>query len=70
MNRNKEFAENNEGVHLMNNSYPGFSMCGCAHDISSDPDVNATDLMPTNKKIVTCKQCIAVILNCRGVRTK
>lgn len=64
----KEFLENKDGVHLMNGE---FTLCGDSFDIAeTESDFEAGTLVATRKKIVTCPKCTAVILHCRGVRTR
>ena len=62
----RDFAENNDGVHLMNGE---FSLCGDSFDIGSTEGEECGDLMPTKARTVTCVECIAIIKLCRGVRT-
>lgn len=66
----KIFTENKAGVHLMDPIQGEYSLCGDAFDIDSEADVDEHDgrLKPTDKKVVTCKRCKAVIMMCRGVR--
>ena len=66
----KEFTENFDGVHLMSPLNSEYSLCGDAFDIHSSGDSDSGDLISTNKRTVTCEQCIKVIEACRGVRVK
>ncbi len=62
----KEFAENRGGVHLMNGE---FTLCGYSIDIEALlEDDNDGNPVPTNKKVVTCKECKEIIRMCRGTR--
>lgn len=65
----KCFMENSQGVHLMN-AIGGseHSVCGDSFDAGSESD--GEDMWDTDKKVVTCPECIAEILNCRNVRIK
>lgn len=64
----KEFAENRGGVHLMNGE---FTLCGDAIDIEAllEDDHNDGNPVPTDKKVVTCVDCVRIIQMCRGTRT-
>ena len=66
----KEFTENAQGVHLMNARQGEHSVCGIAFDAGSSGNCDEGDLIPTNKTVVTCSNCIMEILNCRGVKIK
>ena len=61
-----DFAENGDGVHLMNGE---FTLCGDSFDIGSTEGEECGDLKPTNKRTVTCSNCAKIIQLCRGVRT-
>lgn len=61
-----EFAENLDGVHLMNGE---FTLCGDAYDIAeTEDDFQAGDIRPTKRRTVTCARCAEIIYLCRGVR--
>lgn len=68
----REFLENKKGVHLMGVQAGGeFTLCGDSFDISNTEEGYLDgDLLPTNKKIVTCPDCVRVILHIRGVKIK
>lgn len=66
----KEFSENKEGVHLMSGLNAEYSVCGMAFDAGSTNDNEDGDLIKTDKKIVTCPNCIIEIKNCRNVKTQ
>ena len=58
------------GVHLVGVVTGGeFTLCGDSFDIAeTEDDYTEGGLAHTNKKIVTCPNCIREILNCRGVK--
>jgi hypothetical protein len=65
----KQFREDGLGVHLM---YGEFSACGDAFDqCETEGNEGARGpMLPTNKRVVTCPDCIRFIDNCRNVRTE
>jgi len=62
----KEFAENEDGVHAM---WGEFSICGDAFDIDAVSD-EVGALKRTTKKTVTCPRCIEIIKYCKSLRTR
>lgn len=62
------FLENSDGVHLDNPIASDYTLCGD----TSEPDssIGAEGATPTDKRLVTCPKCIAIIKACRGVRIK
>ena len=60
--------ENSKGVHLPFELNTEYSLCGDTFDCGSDGE--GESLEDTNKKVITCPRCIAVIKSCRGVKTK
>lgn len=68
----KTFMENKKGVHLMCFHESEHAVCGDAFDIGEgynpdDPD-NPGMMEHTDKRTVTCPDCIIQILNCRNVK--
>lgn len=61
----QKFIENCDGVHLHHPTMD-FTLCGDTND--GDTKVDIEPLRNTNKRIITCPRCIAIILACRGVR--
>jgi len=60
------FAENLDGVHLMNGE---FTLCGDSFDIAeTEDDFTAGSIRSTTKRTVTCRRCAEIIYLCRGVR--
>jgi hypothetical protein len=65
----REFLENDKGVHLVGVGQGGeFTLCGDSFDISeTESDFTEGALIKTNKKTLTCPDCIREVQNCRGV---
>lgn len=62
----REFVENNCGVHLKSRD-DEYTLCGSAYD----PVLNGTfsELIPAKKRVVTCRMCVERVHLCRGIRT-
>jgi len=58
-----DYQEGSDGVHFMSPLSPEYTLCGVAFD---DNENNV--ITPTDKRIVTCRQCIEVILACKTVK--
>lgn len=65
--KNRRFAENADGVHLIPSGLD-VAICGDACDIGSEEGME--DMRETKKRTVTCDGCIDMIEACRGVRVK
>jgi hypothetical protein len=66
-----EFVEYEGKVHLINPLMGReFTMCGDAFDAHSSENAPEREFKSTRKRTVTCEQCAAVIIECRGVRVK
>ena len=70
--KNSKYVENCDGVHIMGLAGGEYTLCGDAFDMfSSERDMGPKyEFKPTQKRIVTCPDCIEVIELCRGVKTK
>ena len=62
----KEFVETRDGVHLV--TFCEYTLCGDALEGDDSLDLEAT--RSTDKRVVTCQKCIAMLELCRGVRFK
>jgi len=64
----EEYLKNKNGVHLINSVLMGgeFTLCGLAYDLIDSN--NGGELFPTNKKVVTCPECIKIIKLCQGIK--
>jgi hypothetical protein len=62
----RDFVEAEGLVHLMNPGRAEFTLCGDAFDLATDEP--GYEQVPTTKRTVTCPDCAAVIVGCRGVR--
>lgn len=66
-----QFVENDKGVHIWCPLNGEFTLCGDAFDApDSEDDWDEGPFVETRKRTVTCPDCIAVILACRGLRVK
>jgi hypothetical protein len=63
--RMNKFVKNNSGVHLTN---PLFPVTFCGQILEGDGEDDETICIRTSERVVTCPDCIAMILHCRGVR--
>jgi len=62
----KIYGENNKGVHLMSALNAEYTLCGDAYDGGSEFEADGqTDVLDTNKRVVTCESCAIEIRNCR-----
>ncbi len=61
------FEENSERVHIMSPLNGEYTLCGDAFDGFQD-EMEGT--AKTEKRIVTCRDCIKIIDLCRGIKTK
>lgn len=56
------------GVHLMLNEH---TLCGDAYDgHQSEADWERGEMRATNKRTVTCPDCVAIILECKSARVR
>ena len=62
------FYENSRGVHLQFELNSEYSLCGVACDAGSEDD--GEDMHETDKRVVTCSECIKVIKSCRNIKIK
>lgn len=63
-----KYLENSEGVHLDNPIANDYTLCGDTTE--PDPGIGMPGTVETDKRVVTCPDCIAIIKACRGVRIK
>ena len=60
------FMKSKEGVHFMNVLNLEYTICGTAFDNSEEEE----DMLPTNKTIVTCPRCKAIIESCQKIKVQ
>ncbi len=64
----RQFMEDDNGVHVMNDEH---TLCGDALDAwLSERDWEDGEMKETKKKTVTCQKCIAIIVMLKGIRIK
>ena len=61
-----DFVEADGLVHLMNPTLSEFTLCGDAFDL--DAIEPGYEQRVTQRRTVSCPNCAAIILGCRGVR--
>ena len=65
-----EYLESKAGVHIMDPINYEFTLCGDSFDIRSTEDAPELELKKTNKRIVTCPNCIIIIKYLRNIKIK
>lgn len=65
---NRQFVENDAGVHLMMGEY---TLCGDAADApESEPDWTEGAFQPTDRQTISCPRCVEIVMACRGLQVK
>jgi hypothetical protein len=55
-------------IHMVNPIQGEFTLCGDAFDLASD--VPGYEWKARRRGPVTCQSCAAIVIECRGVRTR
>lgn len=66
-----EFFATGTMIHILGPGNGGeFTLCGVAQDAWDSENMPELQLIPTARRVVTCPQCAAVVLVCRGVQVR
>lgn len=67
MSNQRSFVENRDGVHLYS-PFDDHTLCGDTDDGDTHKMIDSEPMKSTDKRVVTCERCAAIILVCRGVQ--